>query len=380
MNAAANTLTFADSLDETPWESLADPLAAATPEDVAAALHADAPRQDQLAALLSPAADLFLEQMAGRARDITLRRFGRAVVLYAPLYVSNYCLNACLYCGFNVGNKIVRRTLSPADIEKEMGRLGEAGFQHLLLVSGDHPGQAPLEYLADAVARAHDRFASVSVEVYPMDRAGYERLVSAGCDGLTIYQETYDRARYLDVHPRGWKRDFTGRLRAIEAGGEAGMRSLGLGSLLGLSDWRREAAMLGLHARHLMKRFWRCRIGFSFPRICAAAGGFTPPCPVADRDMVHMMCALRIAFPDAELVVSTRESAAMRDNLIRLGVATRFSAGSRTEPGGYSKAGSATGQFEVSDDRSPATVAAAIAAAGYDPVWKDWDRAFAGRA
>ncbi|MBN1669967.1 MAG: 2-iminoacetate synthase ThiH [Kiritimatiellae bacterium] len=370
--------TFDQTLNDAAWQAAGEGLTRVSPEAVRRALAAPRPGAGDIPTLLAPAADAFLEQIAQRARETTLRRFGRTVALYAPIYLSNHCANVCLYCGFNCNNTILRKTLSAAEAESEMARVREQGFDHLLLVSGDHPREIPFDYIRDAVARAHRRFASVSVEVYPMDLAQYTQLAQAGCDGLVLYQETYHVEQYLRMHPRGWKRDYAGRLRAIEAGAEAGMRSVGLGALLGLSDWRREGLCLARHAAHLMKRFWRTRIAFSFPRICPAAGGFQPPCPVTDRDLVHMMCALRIAFPDAEIVISTRERAELRDRLVQLGVATRFSAGSRTQPGGYRDEAGATGQFDVHDRRTPAEVAAVIAAAGYDPVWKDWDRTFLG--
>lgn len=351
-------------------------MARVTPDQVQRVLDSDSIRPTDLVSLLAPAADSFLETMAQRAKSLTLRRFGRTVGLYVPLYVSNHCVNVCLYCGFNCNNDIRRKTLTIEEIETEMARLSGDGFDHLLLVSGDHPREVPVDYLAHAVRMAHKQFAAVSIEVYPLDSAGYRTLEAAGCDGLVLYQETYNTRQYAAMHPRGWKRDFNARLRALEAGAQAGLRSVGLGALLGLSDWRIEGTCLGLHAEHVMKKFWRTRIAFSFPRLCPAEGGFTPPYPVSDRDMIHMMCALRLAFPDAEIVVSTREPPELRDRIVQLGVATRFSAGSCTEPGGYSRPHDATGQFDVHDTRTPAEVAQVIGQAGYDPVWKDWDTAF----
>jgi len=367
---------FSQQYDTGSWSALQARLDTVAPEQVHRVLQGEPATADDLPILLAPAADALLEPMAQRARALTLQRFGRAIALYVPLYLSNYCASSCLYCGFSRENRIQRRTLTADEVAAEMEALRAQGFEHLLLVCGDHPREVPIERLLEAVSLAHRRFASVSVEVYQMDAPRYRRLVEAGCDGLVLYQETYDPAQYARMHPAGLKSDFAARLRAIEAGADAGMRSIGLGALLGLSDWRREACALGLHAAWLMKHYWRARIAFSLPRLCPAAGGFATPLPVSDRDLVHMMLALRLVFPDAELVVSTREPGELRDHILRLGVATRFSAGSRTAPGGYVLGEAATGQFDVHDKRPAAEVAHAIAQAGYDPVWKDWDRAF----
>ena len=367
---------FAPTLTGETWSAAAGEFAAVTSADVDRVLEQDRQTPRDLPILLAPAADAALERMAQLARRLTLQRFGRVVVLYVPLYVSSKCVNSCRYCGFRHDNDIVRHTLSPAEIEREMEHIRTEGFEHLLLVSGEHPTEIPVEYLADVVARAHRRFSSVAIEVYPLDEPGYTKLVAAGCDSLALYQETYDPTQYREMHPAGPKSNFAARLNAVSAAAAAGMRSLGLGALLGLSDWRTEGIFLGRHASYLMKHYFRSRIGFSFPRLCPAAGDFEVPHPVSDRDFVHLMCALRLAFPDAELVTSTRESPAFRDNLIKLGVATRQSAGSCTVPGGYTSDREAEGQFQIHDSRSPAAVAEVIARAGYEPVWKDWDRTF----
>ncbi len=373
------TETFDTAIDQAAWNAVEETLDRITAQDVHAVLAKDHIRPADLPALLAPVADAALEQMAQRARALTLQRFGRAIVLYVPLYVSSHCINACLYCGFRRDNAITRHKLSIEEVDQEMDFLKAEGFDHLLLVSGEHPGKLPIDFLETVTELAHRRFSSVSIEIYPLDTAGYSRLVSAGCDGLALYQETYSPAQYDRVHPSGPKRDFRARLKAVEAGAQSGMRSLGLGALLGLSSWRTDGVFLGKHASHLMKNYWRSRISFSFPRLRPAAGGFMPPHEVSDRDLVHVMCALRLAFPDAEVVVSTRESAELRDNLIALGIATRYSAGSRTEPGGYTVTHEAEGQFEIYDTRPPAEVARVIAGAGYEPVWKDWDRTFLDR-
>jgi 2-iminoacetate synthase len=338
------------------------------------------PALERLLILASPAAEAFLEPLAQAAHHLTLQRFGRAMQLYVPLYVSSYCVNRCRYCGFSGVHAIPRRRLSLEEAVREGQALADQGFRDLLLVSGEDPAFVNLEYLEALTMRLRERFDTISVEIYALDEAGYRRLHRAGVDGVTLYQETYDPQQYSAMHPPGPKASYRGRLGAQEAAARAGIRQLGLGALLGLADWRFETLCLGVHARTLMQRWWRSKVSFSFPRIRGAPGvALQPPAPVGDRALVQMMAALRLCFPDAGLVLSTREPKRLRDHLLRLGV-TRLSAGSRTTPGGYAAATESSGQFEVSDERSAAEVAASIEAQGYEPVWKDWDRGFHGPA
>lgn len=306
---------------------------------------------------------------------MTRARFGRIVQLYAPIYVSNECTNRCVYCGFNHDNPIRRVTLSPEEAVAEARILWEQGFRNLLLVSGEDPRAMPVEALEEIVRRLHPLFPSLGVEVYPLETAEYARLARAGVDGVTIYQETYDRSLYAEVHPSGRKRLFDWRLETPSRAGEAGMRRVGIGSLLGLGNWRFEAIVLGLHAAWLQKTWWRTQVSVSFPRMRAAAGGFNPPHPVSDSELFRMAAALRLLHPDAGMFLSTREPQAFRDGFAPI-LVTHMSAGSRTEPGGYAHPGEAEEQFRIADDRSPAEVAAMLAAHGLEPVWKDWDRAF----
>jgi 2-iminoacetate synthase len=215
---------------------------------------------------------------------------------------------------------------------------------------------------------------SVSLEVQVWDTDTYRRLVEAGCEGLVVYQETYDRDTYGAVHRKGKKRNYDWRLGAPDRGAEAGMRRLGIAALLGLhADWRSDALAVAAHAHALVRRWWRSEVTVALPRLRPAAGDYQPADPVHDHDFVQLLCALRLFLPDVGITMSTREAPAFRDALVRLGV-THMSAGSHTEPGGYTGPSDAEPQFEVSDDRSPAEVAAALRAAGYDPVWKDWER------
>jgi 2-iminoacetate synthase len=351
-------------------------VAAAGPADVARALaHGPAGGLAGFAALLSGAAGERLEDLAAAAHATTVRRFGRTVRLYAPLYLSNECVSVCTYCGFSAGNEISRRTLSVAEVRAEGEALRAQGFRHLLLVAGEHARIVSKDYLVGCVEILAPIVPELSVEVQVWDTATYRRLVAAGCDGLTVFQETYDPATYAGVHLKGKKRNYAWRLAAPDRGAEAGMRRLGIGALLGLhSDWRAEAIALAAHARALMQRWWRCEVSIALPRLRPAAGGFQAPGALSDRDFVQLLCALRVVLPDVGINLSTRETPALRDALVPLGVTT-MSAGSHTEPGGYAESSDAEPQFEIADARPPAEVARALRAAGYDPVWKDWQRA-----
>lgn len=345
-----------------------------TPADVARALRAARPTLADFAALLSPAAVPALEDLAARAHRTTVRRFGRTIHLFAPLYLSSECVSVCTYCGFSAGNDVARRTLSPAEVLAEAEQLTARGFRHLLLVAGEHARVVSRDYLVECVRLLAPRVPSLSVEVQVWDTATYRRLVEAGCDGLVVYQETYDRDLYASVHRKGKKRNFDWRLAGPDRGAEAGMRRLGIGALLGLHpDWRLEALAVAAHARALVRRWWRCELTVSLPRLRPAAGEAGTGHPVDDRSFVQLLCALRLLLPDVGLVLSTREPPALRDALLPLGV-THLSAGSSTEPGGYAAPGEAEPQFEVADTRAPAEVAAMVRRAGYDPVWKDWER------
>ena len=348
-------------------------VAGATSDDVDRALGRRHPGLADLAALLSPAAGARLEDLAHAAHELTIRRFGRTVRLFAPLYLSNECVSVCTYCGFSAGNDIARRTLTIDEVAAEGNELRGRGFRHVLLVSGEHARIVSKDYLVDCVAALAPFLPSISVEVQVWDVATYRRLVDAGCEGLVVYQEAYDRATYESAHVKGKKRNYDWRLAAPDRGAEAGMRRLGIGALLGLHpDWQSEALAVAAHARSLIRRWWRCEVTVSLPRLRPAAG-YRPGSHVSDREFVQLLCALRIALPDVGLTLSTREAAAFRDRLVALGVTT-MSAGSHTEPGGYAAPSAAEPQFEIADTRSPEEIVSMLRAAGYDPVWKDWQR------
>lgn len=366
-------MKFEDLLRRADVESLAQESMGATDADVERALSRDVLTLSDFLALISPAAARYLEPMAQRARALTLQRFGRVILMYAPIYISNECTNRCVYCSFAVQNDIARTTLTADQAVQEAEVLRAEGFRHVLLVSGESRKAAPPETFAAVLRKLRPWAANLTLEVYPLEVSEYAQLVDAGADGVTLYQETYDRQVYAEVHPAGRKANYEYRLEALERAGEAGMARLNVGALLGLHPWRSEAAAVALHASFLMKRFWKSQTAVSLPRLRLGPSGYQPKHPVTDAELVQMIVAMRLFLPDAGIVLSTREPAHLRDALIPLGV-TQMSAGSKTEPGGYTSPCEDGEQFAVSDRRSPQQVAEVIRRAGYEPVWKDWDR------
>jgi 2-iminoacetate synthase len=295
----------------------------------------------------------------------------RLVVTVRPLYLSNHCLSTCIYCAFARALPAERGTLTVEQVEREARVLAARGLRHLLLVSGEHRGEVGLEYLLACLARLRQVVPSLSIETQTWPADVYSRLVAAGLEGVVHYQETYQRDRYRQVHVSGWKRDFDRRLNAMDAAGAAGARRLGLGVLLGVSvNWRADVLALGVHAQLMQQRFWRSEITVSLPRITPSGSRFRPVTVLSDAEFVQAVAALRLYLPAAGIVVSTREPASLRDGLIQV-AATHLSAGSSTEPGGYSRSERTTAQFDVVDRRSPAQIAAMIAEAGYEPVFHD---------
>ena len=349
------------------------------PDDVEMALSEPAGSYnfEKLLTLISPAAENYLEEMAQLAHQLTVQRFGRTIRLYAPLYLSNDCTNSCRYCGFNKENKFERTRLTIDQAVEEANIIASEGFRDILLVSSEDRQFVSVDYLVELARKLRDKFASISIEVYQMSSAEYAKLFEAGIEGVTLYQETYDREAYTYYHPSGPKSDFDNRLDTPDHIAAAGMREVGLGVLLGLTDWRIETLALAEHAHYLIKRYWQSHVSFSFPRLRPA---YEIGCSqfrhlLSDKNLVQMITALRLCFADAGLVLSTRERAELRDHLVKLGI-TKLSAGSKTNPGGYSGHSGAIEQFEIDDIRSPAHVAAMIKQQGFEPVWKDWDIAF----
>lgn len=354
------------------------------------------------AQLISPAAGELLEPLGRRSQQLTQQRFGRVIRLFAPLYLSNECINNCKYCGFSRDNPILRVTLSVDEVRREALALQEQGFRNLLLVAGEHPKFVSSGYLEECVGALHEQVPSLSLEIGPMATEEYRPLVLAGAEGLVVYQETYDRSVYEAMHTAGPKRNFEWRLETPERAYTAGFRRLGIGALYGLGDWRMEALCVAAHAQYLLRACWKAQLTISLPRLRPCAGEFAPLTHMTDRELVQLVCAFRLFLPDVGLVLSTREPARLRDGLIPLGI-TLISAGSHTEPGGYTGAGrdkvhrtergrivelaagssewagdpdettQATGQFDIADERSADEVAERVRRLGYEPVWKDWD-------
>jgi 2-iminoacetate synthase len=353
----------------------------------------------RFASLLQPQSDAQLEANAREAEKLTRQNFGRTMRLFAPLYLSNECVNICKYCGFSRDNPILRVTLAVDQVEAEARHLYQQGFRNVLLVAGEHPKLVAPDYLARCVERLRGFIPAVSLEVGPMETAEYEPIVAAGAEGLVVYQETYDRELYAELHTSGPKRDFDWRLDCPERAYAAGFRRLGIGALFGLAAWEGEALALAAHVDYLLRHCWKASVTVSLPRLRPAAGEFQPRTEFPDRALVQVILALRLCFPQVGIVLSTREAPELRDRLVRLGV-TLMSAGSHTEPGGYTGAGSesvhqtqrgrlvpviasegehlgATEQFSIADERSPEEMAARLRELGLEPVWKDWDAALA---
>jgi len=394
-------VSFVSEFNELPLETLRERSLSATANNVSEGLATSRARLADFAALISPAASEWLESMCHRSQALTQQRFGKVIRLFAPLYLSNECINNCKYCGFSRDNPILRVTLTVEEVLREARALKQQGFRNILLVAGEHPKFVSTNYLVDCVRALHAEIPSISLEVGPMETGDYRALAQAGGEGLVVYQETYQRAVYAEMHTSGPKRDFEWRMETPERAYAAGFRRLGIGALFGLADWRYEALSVAAHAEFLLRNCWKAQLTISLPRLRPCAGEFEPLTRMSDRDLVQLVCAFRLVFPDVGLVLSTREPAKLRDGLIPLGI-TLMSAGSHTEPGGYTGAGKehlhqtvrgrivdlgasewatakseahATGQFDIADERSPQEVADRIRRLGYEPVWKDWDAA-----
>lgn len=397
-------MSFVAEFNALPLPALLQRSASATVPEARSLLSRSELSLADFATLISPAGAELLEPLCARSQQITRQRFGKVLRLFAPLYLSNECINNCKYCGFSRDNAILRVTLSVDEVVREARALADQGFRNILLVAGEHPKFVSNGYMAECIRALRSVVPSVSLEVGPMETEEYAPMVAAGSDGLVVYQETYDRPLYAEMHTAGPKRNFDWRLETPERAYAAGFRRLGIGALFGLADWGAEAIALAAHAAYLLKNCWKSQVTVSLPRLRPCAGSFQPLTHLGDRELAQLICAFRLFLPDVGLVLSTREPAKLRDGLMTLGV-TLMSAGSHTEPGGYTGAGrekihttvrgrvvelaegasewapqanratNATGQFDISDDRSPETIAALIRSLGYEPVWKDWDTA-----
>jgi len=369
--------TYNEYFSSVKWNVISEKLSSITRNQVAQAINREGRGGlEDFTALLSPiAASEFLEPMARLSHSLTQKRFGKAIRLFAPLYLSNECNNVCDYCGFSLGNKIVRKTLNQAELLREAGILKKMGFDHILLVTGESTRKVGLDYINQSLSTLRPYFSNLSIEVQPLQQEEYAVLQSSGLHAVLVYQETYNQESYAQHHLKGKKSNFEWRLATPDRLGKAGVHKIGLGCLFGLTkDWRADAFFAGHHMDYLQRKYWRTQYSMSFPRLRPCAGEIPPEVSLADRDLVQLICAFRIFNHELEISISTRESSELRDHLLPLGVTT-MSAGSKTNPGGYGEDESLE-QFEISDSRSVSEVSLQLQQSGYDVVWKDWDQSY----
>jgi 2-iminoacetate synthase len=365
-------MTFYDIAIKLNWEQLGEEVYSKSNSDVERALQKEKIDIEDFKALVSPAAEPYLETMAMKSRTATQKRFGKTIQFYIPLYLSNECLNHCIYCGFNHNNKIHRVILTDAEILSEAEVIKRMGYEHILLLTGESPKHVGTAYIEHAMQLVKPHFKQISLEVQPLSTEDYVRLRKSGLYGVYVYQETYNQDRYAYYHPAGKKKDYRWRIETPDRLAQAGVHKIGLGTLLGLEDWRIEALFLANHLRYMEKRYWKSKYSLSFPRMRPHEGGFQPPFDVTDKQFAQMIWAFRLLDNDVEISLTTRESESFRNNMISLGI-TAMSAGSKTEPGGYTQKEELE-QFSTNDNRNPEQLSEIINQQGYEVVWKDWDR------
>lgn len=365
---------FKETIDTIDWEETQAKIYGKTSSDVESALAKERLTVDDFMALLSPAAHPYLETMAQLSRQYTMERFGKTIQFFIPLYMTNSCTNHCVYCGFNAGNDIQRIVLTKEQILQEAESIKKMGnFQNIILLTGENPKVADVNYIEKAIRIVKPYFANINVEVQPLDTDGYRQLTEAGLYGVTCFQETYNQSRYKVYHPKGMKSNYEWRVNAFDRMAMAGVHKIGLGVLIGLEDWRTDITMMAMHLRYLEKHYWQIRYAVSFPRIRPHEGKeFRPNSVMSDSELAQTIFAFRIFDHNLDLTLSTRDDIKFRDHMITLGV-TSISAGSKTNPGGYAVYETELEQFSVNDDRSPDEMQRIVKAQGYEVVWKDWD-------
>ena len=369
---------YSEEIKKISWEETTVKIAAKNSMDVRRALAKQHLDVEDFMALISPAAEPFLEQMAHLSQRYTQERFGNTMSMFIPLYITNSCSNSCVYCGFHRENPMARTILTVDQCEDEFKAIKRLGaFENLLIVTGENPAKAGPKYLAAVLDRAKPYFSNLKIEVMPLSTEDYEMLTHHGLNGVICFQETYHAENYKLYHPHGMKSKFEWRLDGFDRMGMAGVHSIGMGALLGLEkEWRTDVAMLAYHLRYLQKKYWRTKYSVNFPRMRPAQNeGFRPNCFVTDRQLAQITFAMRIFDHDVDISYSTREPALIRNNMCRLGVTT-MSAASRVNPGGYYTYPDALEQFSVSDDRTVEAIAESLGQRGVEPVWKDWDSSF----
>ncbi len=363
--------TFKAIFDQYNWDTTLSEILSKTEEDVVSALHSSKRDIEDFKALISPAAKPYLEEMAQLSYQITKKRFGNTIQMYAPMYLSNECQNICTYCGFSMTNTIPRRTLTDEEILKETTFLKSKGYDHILLVTGEANRTVGVDYIKNAIQLIRSQFANITIEVQPMDQSDYEGLIKSGLYAVLVYQETYHKDEYKKHHPKGRKSNFEYRLETPDRLGKAGIHKIGLGALFGLEDWRADSFFTALHLQYLQKTYWKTKYSISFPRLRPHSGGVEPKVAMTDADLVQLICAFRLLDEDVELSMSTRESEVFRENIVNLGI-TSISAASKTNPGGYVVDPQSLEQFEISDERSTEEVVTMLKCKGLEVVWKDW--------
>jgi len=374
-NNTHNDTTFEDLFNQYSWEEIKESIYAKTAVDVRKALDSPKRSLEDFKALISPAAEPFLEEMAQLSHHLTRKRFGNTIQMYIPLYLSNECQNICTYCGFSLDNPMRRITLTDTQILKEVEVIKNLGYEHVLLVTGEANKTVGMDYFKRIFPLLRQHFAQLSMEVQPLDQNEYEELIDLGLHSVLVYQETYHEENYKFHHPKGKKSNFNYRLDTPDRLGKAGIHKIGLGVLIGLEDWRTDTFFTALHLDYLEKAYWQTKYSISFPRLRPHVGNIEPKVDMSDKELVQLICAYRIFNEEVELSMSTRENVKFRDNIVKLGI-TSFSAGSKTDPGGYASKEDALEQFEISDERSPSEVANMIKSKGYEVVWKDWDTSY----
>ena len=370
---------FQQLFDQYSWDDIKQKIYAKTSAEVEYALRTPGKKTlDHFMALISPAAAPYLEEMAQLSHRLTKKRFGNTIQMYAPMYLSNECQNICTYCGFSMDNRIARKTLTNSELKQESEILKSYGYDHVLLVTGEANHTVGVPYIKNAIQQVKPYFSHISIEVQPLHQREYDELVQeADLNTVLVYQETYHKEDYKKHHPKGKKSNFNYRLDTPDRLGKAGVHKIGLGVLIGLEDWRVDSFFCATHLEYLERTYWQTKYSISFPRLRPFSGGLEPKVAMNDRELVQLICAYRIFNEEVELSISTRENEKFRDNVVKLG-ATTFSAGSKTEPGGYAAKEEALEQFEISDERTPQEVAEMIKSKGYEPVWKDWDPSYYG--
>lgn len=364
--------SFNEIFESYNWDDTKASIYDKTADDVERALSNPQRNLEDFKALISPAALPYLEDMAQISQRLTLDRFGRVIQMYIPLYLSNECNNICTYCGFSYDNKVRRRTLNPMEIMQEVAVIKGMGYDHVLLVTGEANQTVHTDYFKKVLDLISPHFAHISMEVQPLDVADYETLIPHGLNTVLVYQETYHQDDYRKHHPKGKKSNFLYRLETPDRLGQAGIHKMGLGVLIGLEDWRADSFFTALHLSYLEKQYWQSKFSISFPRLRPFSGGLEPKVVMNDKELVQLICAYRLFNSEVELSISTRETQAFRNQVIKLGI-TAISAGSKTNPGGYQVEPQSLEQFEISDERSAQEIAAMIRKQGYEPIWKDWD-------